>query len=387
MAMELIYTSAVQGLRPGSSGFCTVAMTRGLPPSLVPRLEALGGYRPGPGGDGPRARCFWRVEHAGTIAHVLAVVGPAPPDHTQRTNKIASYLLLSPDELAPAGPGWLLAQPGILRECWTGEPHWIETPVRLPGPGPDGVRRCSAWQAAAGDAGWAGVVASAFLRDQSRPIHVIWGAGMDPMELVCELMSLLPPWARWRCTFSTYFLQPVAGTPCALRFCLRGTPAADAAAQSKGLVVDLSRPLGPAPDSRFARMARTGEEESPGSPSSGADDVAPDALHGSLLLPELELELGPDAGAASSPSAPRREPRAGSPSGRRGSHPAAARGPDPMTIRIAVCVIGAILVLAALGTVLFLAGRAAKPAPADLPGTVPSPMIVPGMLMRWMGAP
>ena len=50
MALELVYTSAERGLRPGTSGFCTVAMTRGLPPALVPRLEALGGYRPGPTG-------------------------------------------------------------------------------------------------------------------------------------------------------------------------------------------------------------------------------------------------------------------------------------------------------------------------------------------------
>ncbi|MFM8872649.1 MAG: hypothetical protein ACKOJI_04725, partial [Phycisphaerales bacterium] len=55
--------------------------------------------------------------------------------------------------------------------------------------------------------------------------------------------------------------SPDAGTPCALRFCLAGTPAAEAAHQSKGLVVDLTRPLGAAADSRFARMARTGIDE------------------------------------------------------------------------------------------------------------------------------
>jgi len=35
MALELVYTSAERGLRAGTSGFCTVAMTRGLPPALV----------------------------------------------------------------------------------------------------------------------------------------------------------------------------------------------------------------------------------------------------------------------------------------------------------------------------------------------------------------
>jgi len=261
MALELIYTSAVRGLRAGTSGFCTVAMTKGLPPALVPRLEALGGYRPGPSGNGPNAYCFWRVETATGIAHVLSIVGPAPPDHTARSNKIATYLVLAPDELVRAGPAWLLSQPALLRNSWSGAPAWIDAPVRVPTTRDVGPRPCVAWQAATGDAGWAGVLASAFLRDQARPIHVIYGAAIEPLPLVEEAIRLLPEWARWRATFSTYFLQPVAGTPCAWRFCLDGTPAADAARQSKGLVIDLTRTAGPAPESRFTRMARTGIDE------------------------------------------------------------------------------------------------------------------------------
>ncbi|MSR05071.1 MAG: hypothetical protein EXS04_05705, partial [Phycisphaerales bacterium] len=261
MALELIYTSAVRGLRAGTSGFCTVAMTKGLPPALVPRLEALGGYRAGPSGSGPNAYCFWRVETATGIAHVLSIVGPAPPDHTARSNKIATYLVLAPDELVPAGPAWLLSQPALLRSEWSGAPAWIDTPVRVPTTRETGPRPCVAWQAATGDAGWAGVLASAFLRDQARPIHVIYGAAIEPLPLVEEAIRLLPEWARWRATFSTYFLQPVAGTPCAWRFCLDGTPAADVARQSKGLVIDITRTAGPAPESRFTRMARTGIDE------------------------------------------------------------------------------------------------------------------------------
>ncbi|NBX33091.1 MAG: hypothetical protein EBR07_10280, partial [Planctomycetes bacterium] len=232
-----------------------------MPPALVPRLEALGGYRPGPSGNGPNAYCFWRVETATGIAHVLSIVGPAPPDHTARSNKIATYLVLAPDELVPAGPAWLLSQPALLRSSWSGAPAWIDAPVRVPTTRDTGPRPCAAWQAASGDAGWAGVLASAFLRDQARPIHVIYAAAIEPLPLVEEAIRLLPEWARWRATFSTYFLQPVAGTPCAWRFCLDGTPAADAARQSKGLVIDLTRTAGPAPESRFTRMARTGIDE------------------------------------------------------------------------------------------------------------------------------
>lgn len=261
MALELVYTSATKGLRAGTSGFCTVAMTRGLPPALVPRLEALGGYRPGPSGDGPVALAFWRIDLAGSIAHVLSVVGPAPPDHTQRTNKVATYLVLGANELVPAGPAWLLGRPGLVRRAWQGDPAWIEAPVRVPASGPVGPRVCGAWLAASGDAGWAGAVASAFLRDQGKPIHVVVPAAIDPLPLADEVICLLPDWARWRLTFSTFFLQPVAGVPCALRFCLEGTPAADAARQSKSMVLDLVRGPGTAPDGRHARVARTGVDE------------------------------------------------------------------------------------------------------------------------------
>ena len=299
MALELIYTSAVRGLRAGTSGFCTVAMTKGLPPALVPRLEALGGYRAGPSGTGPNAYCFWRVETATGIAHVLSIVGPAPPDHTARSNKIATYLVLAPDELVPAGPAWLLSQPALLRSSWSGAPAWIDAPVRVPTTRDTGPRPCAAWQAATGDAGWAGVLASAFLRDQARPIHVIYGAAIEPLPLVEEAIRLLPEWARWRATFSTYFLQPVAGTPCAWRFCLDGTPAADAARQSKGLVIDITRTAGPAPESRFARMARTGIDEEAVAAQEAARATAraarAAAVAGASAAPiEVEMDLGAD---------------------------------------------------------------------------------------------
>ncbi len=261
MALELVYTSAEKGLRPGTSGFCTVAMTRGMPPALVPRLEALGGYRPGPSGDGPVAQCFWRIETAQGIAHVLSRVGPASPDHTQRTNKLATYLVLGSDELPAAGPAWLLRQPGVLREAWSGAPAWIEAPVTVPKSPRTGPRECVAWARACGDAGWAGVAASAFLRDQSKPVHLVVPESLDALELVDEVHALLPDWARWRATFSTYFLQPVAGVPCAFRCCIEGTPAASAARQSPGLTIDLTRPMGPAAESRHVRMARTGIDE------------------------------------------------------------------------------------------------------------------------------
>jgi hypothetical protein len=257
MALELVYTSAARGLRDGTSGFCTVAMTRGLPLTLVPRLEAVGGYRAPASGEAPVSLASWRLETPQGLVSVLARVAPAAPDHTNRTNKLATYLVLGPDEQCDAGPAWLLKH-APLRSEWSGAPMWIEQPVALPVAPPHGPVRCEAWQRACGDAGWAGVLASAFLRDMGRPAHIVYAPGTDALTLADEAARLLPPWARWRATFCTYFLQPVAGAPCCWRFCLEGTPAAEAARQAKGLVLDLTRPMDEAPDSRHVRGARTG---------------------------------------------------------------------------------------------------------------------------------
>ena len=350
MALELVYTSAVQGLRPGTSGFCTVAMTKGMPPALVPRLEALGGYRAGPSGDGPIAHCFWRVETASGIAHVLSVVGPASPDHTARTNKIATYLVLAPNELAVAGPAALLALPGLLRREWGAAPAWIEQPVRVPQAGEPAPSPCVAWQAVTGDAGWAGVLASGFLRDQSKPIHVIYGPDVDPLPLVGEAMRLLPDWARWRATFSTYFLQPVAGTPCAWRFCLDGTPAAEAARQSKGLVIDLARISGQAPDSRFSRMARTGIDEE-------ALVAAARASKRARAVADAPLELAPDPDGDARPSATpaRIRPREPEPQ----LVVPAAQPVKPMVIALVAAVLTLLVLLVVLMVTVGTKGKAA----------------------------
>jgi hypothetical protein len=46
MSQELHYTSVPRGLRPGSRGFCIVAVTAQMPGALAERLEALSSYQP-----------------------------------------------------------------------------------------------------------------------------------------------------------------------------------------------------------------------------------------------------------------------------------------------------------------------------------------------------
>jgi hypothetical protein len=45
LSQEILYTSAPQGLKPGSRGFCTVVSTSGMAKNLAERLESLSGYR------------------------------------------------------------------------------------------------------------------------------------------------------------------------------------------------------------------------------------------------------------------------------------------------------------------------------------------------------
>ena len=44
MSQEIVFTSARHGLRTGSTGFCTVRSTRGMPGNLAQLLERLTGY-------------------------------------------------------------------------------------------------------------------------------------------------------------------------------------------------------------------------------------------------------------------------------------------------------------------------------------------------------
>ncbi len=264
MALELYYTSSPRGLRPGTSGLCTVAMTRSMSAALASRLESLCGYRP-PGEDVPIERwppalSHWTIDVGGVERHVLAAVRPVKPDHTMRSNTLAHFAVLHNSELDPAGAAWMLAQPETSATSWSGEPRLLAAERAMPRGGPAGVRACATWKSVAGDAGWAGVLANAAMLDPTRPATVIYPAGARVLDLVAEAMSLLPATYRWRVTFTTYFTQPIAGVRCTWRFCLDGTSAATAARQAGGLVIDAGAPGECTRTGEFVDAARAGRE-------------------------------------------------------------------------------------------------------------------------------
>src|SRR4051812_13889182 len=118
MSHELLFTSAPRGLRPGSSGYCTVTATRGLPGPLLQKLESLSDYRPLEGGGdaarSPVAVTHLRVSVLGKTYSVLSRSCAAGVDHTHRAIFFTHHVALEPAELPAGGPAWLAAQRGFL---------------------------------------------------------------------------------------------------------------------------------------------------------------------------------------------------------------------------------------------------------------------------------
>jgi hypothetical protein len=256
-------------MRPGTSGFCTVAYTQGMSPSTIQVLEALSAYRNLYDGHDPRAArnpvaySHYRYTLDGRSVSVLSRVCFAGVDHTNRANKIAHHLVIDPRERPAGGPAWLARCAGVFATSWEGEPRQIEAPRELP-QGAVETTFAAAWKAQVGDAGWAGVLAYAFESRPTVPAFLVFEPGMDALPLLAEALNLLAPDKRWQVTFSTYFSFLPAGTSCSWRCCV---PDSDSLREGRriprALVIDLTKPLPPPPDNPLVRQAREATEPAP----------------------------------------------------------------------------------------------------------------------------
>jgi hypothetical protein len=268
VAFELIYTSVPRGIRPGSSGFCIVAYTNGLAANIALQLEGLSAYKPYfPHYDENAARNPVAFSHYLYSAsreemHILSRVCFNGLDYTKRSNKLAHHLVMGKGEMAAAqsGPSTILKQDGLFLAQWQGEPQLFPRQKEVDAPSVP-LRKASAWEACAGDAGWAGVLAQRYLDSPEKPAFVIF----DPLrhenmlELVEEALLLLPPSERWKVSFNTYFTTLPAGIKCLWRFCIPGSDALREARRTPGaLVIDLTKQLPLAPAGGLPDVARTG---------------------------------------------------------------------------------------------------------------------------------
>ena len=245
MSVELLYTSAPQGLKQGSRGFCTVISTAGLPVNLATRLESLSAYRHVFPPQDPSASqnpiCYspLRGNVGGRQVSILSRIAAYGVDYSSRTNKIAHHIVLDTNERVPCGPAYMMQGPGFFEESWNGE---CETRAAGPSiPQADvSPAVCSMWEQIKGDAGWGGIVAEAFSKPTGKPIWIVFRLEQSEqlLELIGEAIALLSPAQRWNATFSTYFTNLPPDIDCKVRCVLEGTDEARLA-PARGAVIEL----------------------------------------------------------------------------------------------------------------------------------------------------
>ena len=124
MPLQLIFTSASQGLTPGRSGYCTVARHRAIPERLAQLLESVGTPHERPEGETFTLRLLEAGDKNWCVLSRFVARGL---DYTQRDNRLAHHLIFSLEEAAILPPpaaiagrwkGW--------RDEWSGAPTWLE---------------------------------------------------------------------------------------------------------------------------------------------------------------------------------------------------------------------------------------------------------------------
>ena len=189
--------SAPRGLKPGSSGFCTVAMTQGMPPQLASKLEALSGYRQlfppqdPQAGLNPVVHSYLRISFGRTqlprpLPHSAAGLDYSQPPTSSHTTSCSTPANCRP----PAPPG-----------CWPRRAscerlgtEWLARCLPAAAPAGNLPAVCRSWQQAAGDAGWGGVLAETAADAQRagdslvptwpRPLCTTWRSMERAMEML-----------------------------------------------------------------------------------------------------------------------------------------------------------------------------------------------------------
>ena len=271
MNAELLYTSAPQGLKQGSRGFCTVQSTVGMPINLAMKLESLSGYRhlylPGDpkAPNNPVAFSHIRFSVGGRSVSVLSRIADYGLDYSQRTNKLAHHVVLEPP-LPAAGPVQLIQQPGFLKTSWDGKCTTLPPPM-LPSVATPIAGICKTWQKLLGDAGWGGVVAQHWMQPRAKPLHIIFSESQSSLllNLLAESIALLPPSMLWEATFSTYVTSLPPDIDCKVRCLISGSDEARSIA-ARQTVIDLTKVAPSPPPGKAIDAARSGRRlESEGS--------------------------------------------------------------------------------------------------------------------------
>ena len=128
---ELVNTSVPNGLVPGTHGFATVAMTKGMPDVIRTRVENFCAYPHRTSAhdgsyftDNPVNWFHLTLPNEG---HVIGRTAPSDFDYTGRTNRLARTIVFKGDEMPTAGGVAALRIAGShLLEKWSGEPRMLQ---------------------------------------------------------------------------------------------------------------------------------------------------------------------------------------------------------------------------------------------------------------------
>ncbi len=199
MPLQLVFTSAPQGLTPGRSGYCTVARHRAVPERLAQLLESLGTPHELPQGE---TFTFRTLEAGDRHWFVLSRFVARGLDYTQRDNRLAHHLIFSAEEAALLAPPAAVAArwKGWLAE-WSGAPAWLDgedRPLALEPATP--LSPAVTWREVAGTGAKA-----AWLVDATGAVPV--GLSNPPanatlLKLFAESSALIGK-AAWHATFTT----------------------------------------------------------------------------------------------------------------------------------------------------------------------------------------
>ena len=253
MSQELIYTSAPKGLRAASSGFCTVAYTRGMPGNWVGMLEGLSGYKPVfPAHDSraqqnPVSFSHYTFTMGTQNFNILSRISFAGFDYSGRSNKLGHHIVVDPSEFHDCGPAAVMLQKNTFVQKWEKAPEFVEGEKKLVGqvfvPSP-----AIQWKNCTGNAGWAGVLAYSFLKNPEKVSFIVF----DPeghktrekfviLNLIEEAIKIIPKSHRWKVSFNTYFQTLPGGAKCVWRCCLKNSPVlVDSRRITDTLVIDLT---------------------------------------------------------------------------------------------------------------------------------------------------
>ena len=223
MALELAYTSASRGLFPGTSGFCTVGMTEGMPKPFVEFLESLSNnYRElGNGRAEPVAISFVKGRAAGSIVRVLSRNVAAPKDYTGRTNNFAQHAIVDTHDRQAADNPAIAARTDLFATSWDGIVGMSPARKLPPSSGPTATG--THWQRVAGDAMWAKSLVDVWLGNDDVTLYIIYPPEIDLLPLLAEAIARLPADRRWDATFTTYYTSLPVGVTCAIRGVIAGS--------------------------------------------------------------------------------------------------------------------------------------------------------------------